>query len=305
MSSINILGAACVDLLLSTVEKEKFFSGKYKVGSMKSRFGGDGLNQAIDLSRMGNDVSFSFLAGKDMYGDAIKAFLDENRVNYKTSSFKDDVDTYLSLVMIMEDGEHLFVGNENGSLRLFDLNDIFIDEDCRIVSFGSLFISKKMDTEKYERLFSSVKEKGKILCVDCSTPKNGEHVKELSYLKYIDHFFCNIHEAKMLCACDDLFECEKMFKEAGAYNVIIKLGKDGCLYNGKVYSPEDQIKCIDSTGAGDAFVSGYIHSLNKGENMEKRLSFANHCGGMACQYIGANEWSAHLLCERDMNGIHI
>lgn len=294
MSSINVLGAACIDLLLSNIDRDRFFSGKYKVKQMRSSFGGDGLNQAVDLARLGNDVSFSFIAGKDPYGTLIRSFLEQEGIHHSDACFKDSIDTYVSLVLIEADGEHCFVGSENGSLRLYDLNDVSIDEDCRIASFASLFISKAFNTEKYSSLFRKIKEKGIILCADTSTPKNDEDARALPYLKYIDYFFCNEKEGLALTHTDDLYQCEEILYRTGVKNVIIKLGAKGALYKGKIYPPYEKIASIDSTGAGDAFVSAFIHCLHHGKDIEECIRFANECGGKACCYLGANEWSRYI-----------
>ena len=61
-----------------------------------------------------------------------------------------------------------------------------------------------------------------------------------------------------------------------------------------MYKPEKDIVCIDSTGAGDSFVAGFIDSMNKNTNIEEALKNANKCGLNACLYTGATEWLNHL-----------
>ena len=294
MSRINVIGAACIDVLIRYIDREKLFSGKYKAQEIRTSLGGDALNEAIVLKRLGKDVSLKTVAGDDVYGRMIVSRLEEEGILHDADILKKGIDTYVSIVMIEDDGERSFIGSENGSLRLLDLNDIHIDEDCKIASYASLFISKAMDKDKYAALFRSLKEKDIIVCSDCSTPKNDETVDDMPYLKYIDYFFCNESEAKALCGSDDILSCEKLFYEAGVRNVIIKLGKRGCLYKRKIYSPERQIGCIDSTGAGDSFAAGFISKMEDQEDIEECIHFANHCGSMACQYTGSIEWLEHM-----------
>ena len=294
MSKINVIGASCVDILINDVDKEKFFSGSYKTGSMSTGLGGDALNEALVLKRFDNDVKLITVLGNDFYGEYIADHLKDKEIEYNTNIFKKDIDTYISLVFIDKDGERSFVGSENGSVRMLDLEDIKIDDDCEIVSFASLFISKLLNAEKYEELFKSIKERNIKLFVDCSTPKNNEKANDLKYLKYIDYFFCNEKEAKMLSDSDDIYECEKILKGCGVGNVIIKCSARGCLYKGNMYKPEKNIVCIDSTGAGDSFVAGFIDSVNKNMSVEKALKNANKCGLNACLYTGATQWLNHL-----------
>ena len=294
MSKINILGASCIDILTAYADKELFFSGKYKCEQIRTAFGGDGLNEAIVLAALMEDVSLSTLLGDDPSGHMIHDFLKQNKVNTDNVIFEKDIDTYISLVFIEKDGQRNFVGSQNGSLRLYDLKHVKIDDDCKIVSFASLFISKMFDDAKLVSLFSSIKEKGITLCVDCSTPKNNEYALDLKCLSYIDYFFCNESEAKALCRKDELFECEQILKEAGVKHPVIKAGEKGCLYNGSYYAPKQKVHCIDTTGAGDSFVAGFIHGLSSQMDIDGCIEMANKCGSRAVEYIGANEWVFHL-----------
>ena len=294
MSAINVIGASCIDLLVSDVDREKFFSGTFKAPSIKTSFGGDAFNEAIVLKKLGRDVSLKTIAGNDVYGHMIREHLFNNGVDFDQDILKDGIDTYLSIILMEKDGQHTFVGSENGSLRLLDLDHIRIDEDCRIASFASLFISKVMDEKKYEILFRNIKEKGIILCADSSSPKNDRQIENTDYMKYIDYFFCNENEAMKLCRSDDIFECESLLYQKGIRNVIIKLGDQGCLYQGEIMKPERKVVCVDSTGAGDSFAAGFISSLDQGNEISECIRFANECGARACEYIGATAWLEHL-----------
>ena len=292
MSKINVAGAACIDIIMRGVEKERFFSGSYKIPYVSYAFGGDALNQSIVLKHFGNDVRLLTNAGTDPFGKLLKQHLEEKGILFNENMLKEGISTYLSFVTVDSDGERSFTGSENGSLRLLEKEDITVDEDCRIFSFASLFISKKLNDSKLTGLFQSVKKKDILICVDCSTPKNQESYADLNCLRHVDYFFCNALEAKLLCGCEDLFTCEKRLYTAGSRNVIIKCGKDGCICNGRCY-PADPVECLDSTGAGDSFVAGFIDALAKNRNIEECIAQANRFGSKACRHIGATAWLDH------------
>ena len=52
----------------------------------------------------------------------------------------------------------------------------------------------------------------------------------------------------------------------------------------------ENVHCIDSTGAGDSFVSGFIKKLLEGESLKECAMFGNICGGKCVQVLGATEW---------------
>lgn len=293
VSSINVIGGSCIDLLMKNVNEEEFFSGRYKVESIKTSFGGDALNESSVLRHFGKDVKLISIVGDDTYGDLIIDCLNKRKIPFNDNIRKKNVETYLSMVFIDKDGQRKFVGNENGSLRVFDLEDIAIDEDCRFASFASLFLSKNLVNEKLRVLFRDIKERGITLFVDSSNHKNNETIDDMDCLSYADYFLCNETEARQLCGFDDLLKCEAKLYQAGIGNVIIKCGEKGCFYKGE-YHAGRKIDCIDSTGAGDSFVAGFIKSISEGKGILKAIAVANEFGSRACEYIGTTAWLEHI-----------
>ena len=79
--------------------------------------------------------------------------------------------------------------------------------------------------------------------------------------------------------------------ELGAGQVLIKLGADGCvaLIDGERHTREAiPIRAIDTVGAGDAFVAGYLAELLAGRSIEDRLTTAVTVGAFAC--LNPGDW---------------
>ena len=291
MSKINVIGASCIDLLIKNIDKESLFtSKKSKVESITTFFGGDALNESVVLNRFNDDVRLVTVIGNDYNGKQIIEFLDKKNIRYNSNIIKENIETYTSLVFIDDDGQRYFAGTENGSVKLLDIDDIVVDEDCEYVSYASLFISRLMNKDKYETLFKSLKERNKTLFVDCSSPKNNEKYYDLTYLRHVDYFLLNEDEARALTDSDDLFEAEKLLYSTGVKNVIIKYGSKGCIYKSELYKSYPIDKVIDTTGAGDSFVAGFIHGMSNNMSVDESLDIALKCGRDACEYVGATSW---------------
>ena len=288
MSEINVIGAACMDILLYPVDRESFFSGKYKTDHIRMYPGGDALNEALILGHFKADTKLITILGDDLPGKQLLAIMEAGNVSHRKDILRREIETYLSIVCVSQDGERTFVGNKDGSLRKLQPEDIVIDDDCRIVSFASLFISEYLNDHQLAELFSQIKRKGKILCVDCSTPKHNETLEDMRSLHHADYFFCNKSEAASLTGTDDVEEMAKHFADCGV-NVIIKCGRDGAYHQGRFYDTEPIVP-IDTTGAGDSFVAGFILALSQGKNIDDCLRSANRFGQRACRYLGATEW---------------
>ena len=73
-------------------------------------------------------------------------------------------------------------------------------------------------------------------------------------------------------------------------DVTIKMDKEGCLLKNKdgikIISSVQNVKAIDATGAGDAFMSGFIYGLYHHYPIEQCIKFGNVTGSACVQGMG-------------------
>ena len=97
----------------------------------------------------------------------------------------------------------------------------------------------------------------------------------------------NETEAELLAGSSDLQKCGEMLRKKCG-RVIITLGKDGALLWEKE-GPEVKVDCprvevekvVDTTGAGDAFVGGFLAQYCQGRDLETGV----RCGIWAATHI--------------------
>lgn len=78
----------------------------------------------------------------------------------------------------------------------------------------------------------------------------------------------------------------------GVQQVLVKLGKDGCILYGAEEQPIRQNifpveKVVDTTGAGDTFTAAYAVALLEGNSQQAALKFAAAAGALCVQKPGA------------------
>jgi 2-dehydro-3-deoxygluconokinase len=81
--------------------------------------------------------------------------------------------------------------------------------------------------------------------------------------------------------------------DLGVGEVIIKLGAEGCyaLIDGQVFAvPAVAVEALDTVGAGDAFVAGYLAERLEGAEPHQRLQTAVQAGAFAC--LGLGDWES-------------
>lgn len=110
-----------------------------------------------------------------------------------------------------------------------------------------------------------------------------------SLLELVDVLTPNQTEAKVLTGRDPeaQAEPENMARDllrAGVRKVVMTLGERGALIvsrSSAKHVPAVQVRCVDSTGAGDAFNAGLAVALASGENLDEAVEFAVVIGGLA------------------------
>ena len=291
---ITVIGAAIIDILASPVNASVFSAGSVPMETIKMSFGGDALNETIILSELGKKVQLISKVGDDEAGKRVLGFLQEKDISAESIHIEKGLSTGINIVLIDEKGERHFLTDPNSSLRKLDLDDIqpFLKDTAEIVSFASMFVSPLMTIPKMQQVFSEIKEKGKILAVDMTKAKKGEKIEDLAgLLPYIDYIFPNEAEIAMLTGETDPYRNAEILLEMGVKTAVIKCGEKGCVLGDKtgIYTvPAVPVqKCVDTTGAGDTFVSGFLWGLSEGWEPLECAKFACAAASCAVETVGA------------------
>jgi ribokinase len=112
--------------------------------------------------------------------------------------------------------------------------------------------------------------------------------------------FPNKHELKILTGRDYERGAEILLSE-GVKIVAVKLGNEGCyITNGeeKHLIKKYDVNVIDSTGAGDAFCSGFIYGLLKNKNLRECGVLGNYVASRTITTMGARNG---LPREKDLS----
>lgn len=289
---ITVIGAAVLDVLVRPAGAQVFETGSYPAEEIHIYTGGDALNEATVLARLGKTVHLNSIIGKDREGQMVLDHCNMNGILTDAVIEKEQLQTGVNVVLIDECQERHFLTNQNGSLRKLTIEDICIPDKTKILSFASIFVFPELKTTEMVRLFQEAKERKMILCADMTKCKHGETVADIKEaLGYLDYLFANEEEAAMITGelisekmADILLSCDVKC-------VIIKKGNKGCLI--KTKDTELHIpaflggRCVDTTGAGDSFAAGFIAKLAEGKSLHECGVYANACGALAIEKVGA------------------
>lgn len=99
-----------------------------------------------------------------------------------------------------------------------------------------------------------------------------------------DVVFAGVEEARMVTGSSDLLEAACALQAMGPSQVVITLGADGCLARIDASTFEASapaVAVLDTVGAGDAFVAGYLAELIARAGPSQRLGTAVAAGAFA------------------------
>ena len=155
-------------------------------------------------------------------------------------------------------------------------------DEIGIIHFASIAIQDE-SKESHKFLIERAKEKGILISFDVNLRFNlwedmNEYYNTIQeFLPYVDILKISDNELEFVTGTNNIEKAlEDKFKHIS--HVLYTKGENGSevYHNGfKVLNTIPNVKVIDTTGAGDAFVGAYISKLLKTEEDKKKLSIIN------------------------------
>lgn len=235
--------------------------------------GGGGTNTAVSFSRLGLKTAYFGRLGADTNGDIILKNLQDEHADYL--GIRKGISGYSVILDSVHDDRTIFTFKGcNDELNVTAAD--YLKLDCSWFYFSSM-MGKSHDT--LERLASYAQKKGIKTAYNPSlyiARKGASYSKKI--LASAEVLVLNKEEAQALMKSqsDNIYELLDKCSAYGPKIVVITDGKNGCnCYNAReqmYYSLRPQpVKIVETTGAGDAFASGFVAGLIKGSNTETAL----------------------------------
>lgn len=288
---ILCVGIAVCDVLIKPVSEETLKRDTSRAQFVKLLGGGDAFNAAGNMASLGAKVRLVSGVGRDELGDMLRGSL--ARQGVEAYLVEKDEPTSAAAVLIRPDGERSFVSYHGASHQLSepDIPDA-VFEGAGTMYVGSANGLPGLDGEGTARLMRRAKSAGLITALDVTGEVSREKLEALSnILTHVDIFMPSRREACRLTGIGDPLEAARVFASLGPRTVVVKCGAEGCvaLSEGAQYaSPGFPAEVVDTTGAGDAFVSGFLAARERGYALPECLDFANAAGAVCVGRVGAS-----------------
>lgn len=294
MKKIVCLGLVTADILIEPVPDEYLMKqDTIQVKNIQLCSGGDANNQAIALAKMKKPVAIWGRVGADSFGIEAKNLLESSHVDTEHFVIDSSVETSVTAILVTNDANRVFLhkpaGNNAFSLDLFPLSSL---DDAAILAIGSLRALPGLPNEQLIKLLQYAKSRSIITAAD--TTADIFHLGSaaiLQLLPWLDYFLPSEAEAVELTGKTDLAQAAEIFLSHGAGTVVIKLGSRGCYVKNRMeefWVPALSVQAIDTTGAGDNFVAGFLAKLHEGASLKECACAAVTAGSLSTTCIGAS-----------------
>ena len=238
--------------------------------------GGDAANQAIALAKLGHSVGLMALVGDDLAGDLAVRTVERHGVDTSRIAVSSALSTSVCLVQVAAGGERSFVANRGGSAASFGpdhVRDSPLPAGLKVLSVGSLNCSRDLDAYVLPGLLAEARAAGVVTVVDLVTDHLDVGLDELApVLQHVDYLLPSALEAQHYTGAGDPVEIAARFRHRGVGSVILKVGADGAILVGdegtihRFRPPPATV--VDTTGAGDCFVAGFVGGLLENRAVE-------------------------------------
>lgn len=250
--------------------------------------GGKGANQAIGVARLGAQVTFVTSIGDDQFGRVFRQTFQNAGIDDSFCHVDPHTPTGIGIPLVLNGGQNAIVVAPSASRKL-PIVAVQAARD-KIVSADALLVQLECPANAIAYAIETAKEAKVPIYLDPAPL--GEAIEE--FVWSADVITPNESEAEVLChekvsSVSEALKASISLREKGPSTVIITLGEKGCVASTSTYTgfvPAFKTNTVDTTGAGDAFSSGFAYARCAGADLISALTFANACGALACMMVG-------------------
>ena len=281
--SILVVGSVNVDMVVKTPRIPS--PGETILGGASQKFEeGKGANQAVAANAAFGGTRFCAGVGDDSFGRDYLSSLGARGINVELVKIFKDFPTGVALITVDESGQNSITVAPGANMALSEDDMDSID----FSAFSHVLFQLENDILTVARGLNLAKKAG---CETILTPAPAK-ILPRDMLRDIDYIVPNeIEILQIVPDCRDAEDAAQKLISSGVKNVIVTLGKRGCnLYNGcgiKHFPTYENIRPVDTVGAGDCFTGSLAGGLKICKNLERAIEFATAAASLKISKMGA------------------
>ncbi len=292
MFDVISLGILVADVMAKPIDNVPEEDKLALFDRMEMHIGGCASNTAIALSRLGAKVKVIGKVGADAFGDFVINTLGEHKVDASSVVRDPLVNTAFTFAMISSRGRRRFL-HTMGADATFGLEDIKIEElqGAQILHIAGTYLMSHLDGRPTAKLLREARRMGLTTSLDTAYNDQIEDWRQIIVpcLSHIDYFLPSVEEAEKITGQTDPQKMARVLAENCPGTIAIKLGSKGLFLKTRQVEkliPPYHVKVVDTSGAGDCFVAGFLRGLLEGWDEERCARLGNAVASFCIQAIG-------------------
>lgn len=280
MGFVGGVGYTNIDLIYSGLDRlpqtgEEVYAQKFEM-----HLGGGIPATLINTSRLGIPSRAVTFVGKDYFSEFVYKAFERHGAQIVNLYEGDGMPVTLSTTMVY---------NHDRSFLSYR-DDVEVTEQLEEKIYRQLTGAKVVDMHVgFLEVYKRLNEEGTIQIFDTGWEDDLSLEKYREYLEIADYYMPNQKEALKITGEKSVEGAAEKLSQY-FHDVIIKLDRDGCMLKNEkgiqIIPPMKGVEAVDSTGAGDAFMSGFMYGIYHDYPVDQCIRFGNVTGGTCVQGIG-------------------
>ncbi|MFQ6097607.1 MAG: carbohydrate kinase family protein [Armatimonadota bacterium] len=294
MPDVACLGILVADVVAKPVDEYPERGKLVLCDQIELHSGGCAANTAIGLARLGASVAVLGKVGNDGFGDFVVDSLTRERCDCSGIVRDPDANTSATCVLVHSDGERSFVHNigANATIKPEDVN-MDIIRAAKILHYAGHNLMPGFDGAPAASVLKAAKDAGVTTCLDTAWDATGQWMSLIEpCLPHVDLCLPSVEEARMITGKETPRSVAQVLLDHGVKTVGLKMGTQGCYVctaDEDFTLPIYPVVPIDATGAGDAFVAGFLRALLEGWQLDWVARLANAVGALCVTGVGTTQ----------------
>ena len=254
--------------------------------------GGNALNTAIALRRLGEPAAIAGSVGDDALGGLLLDQLQSLGLDTRGVRREPQGRTATTIILRAEGEDRRFI-HALGVAADFTGEHVSADllPDNGIVLAGGYLKLGAWNDEALANLLRQAHSRGcrNVLNVCIAADSGVDASRAVRLLEHVDVFVPNEDEALILTGEKSVAGQAKALRQAGAPTVVITRGQEGLYADDGEQAVEMgifDVPLIDPSGCGDCFTAGLLAALSRDWDLVRMLEFASAAGALGATALG-------------------
>lgn len=289
---IITLGDLVADLIVPIPQLPLYAQQHQPAREITLEAGGTG-NFLILAARLGMEAIALGTVGQDSNGEQVLQLLAQEGVNISPVIIPPGSETTTSIVIVDDQGQHVFVGKNGGGqpLSFQTAWQPLVEQSQAVFTTGYSLHPTSPMTPEIVLTYLGLAHQARIPTFFDIGPAafivHREHVQEA--IEQADVILATSEEISAWTGLTDMLQAARLLQSQGPATIVIKLGGEGCMLitpEREVHVPGFPVQVRDTAGAGDAFAAACIYGYLRGFSLEQIGALSNAVGALAVSKLG-------------------